>query len=109
MHGGAEAAGVNVFLPDASKNQLIPVGCSQVETHPPFARCHEPSVDQVTLVSCGGEGVYQIGANFIAAATDRRADRHDKIRRLAAELTLHFIDCRHSDACCGSAPAGMNG
>src|SRR4029450_1818220 len=109
MHGGAEAARVNVVLTDAGEDQLVPVGAYQIEAHPAFARCHEPPVDQVALVSCGGEGVDEIGANFIAAGTDRRTDRHDKVRGVAAELPLHFLECRYSDACLGSAPAGLNG
>ena len=107
MHGGAEAAGVNVVLMDARENQLVPAGAYQVEAHSAFARRHEPTVDQVAGVSCGGEGIDELRADFIAARTDRWADRHDKVRGLTAELTLHFLDCRHRDACGGSAPARM--
>src|SRR5678815_2320949 len=109
MHGGAEAAGVNVFLTDAGEDQLVPGGAYQVEAHSAFAWCHEPAVDQVALVSCGGERVDEIRADFITAGTDRGADRHDKVRGPAAKTTLHFLDCRHRDACCGSAPARMYG
>ena len=109
MHGGAEAARVDVFLTNAGEDQLVPIGAHQVEAHPPFARCHEPPVDQVALVSRGGKGIDEIRADFITARPDRRTDRHDKVRGLAGELMLHFLDCGHSDTCRGSAPAGMHG
>lgn len=100
---------MDVFLTDAGEDQLVPIGANQIEPHPAFARCQEPPVDQVALVSCRGEGVDEIGADFIAADPNRRADRHDKVRGLAAELMLHFLDCGHSDTCRRSAPAGMHG
>ena len=109
MHGGTEAARMDVFLADAGEDQLVPIGANHIEPHPAFARCQEPSVDQVALVSCRSERIDEIGADFIAADTNRRADRHDKVRGLAGELMLHFLDCGHSDTCRGSAPAGMHG
>ena len=109
MHGGAEAACVNVLLTDAGEDQLIPTSAYQVEAHSALAWCHEPTVDQVALVSSGGEGIDEIRADFIAAGTDRGAHRHDQVLGLTAELALHFVDCCHRDARRGSAPARMNG
>jgi len=109
MHGGTEAARMDVFLADAGEDQLVPIGANQIEPHPAFARCQEPSVDQVALVSCRSERIDEIGADFIAADTNRRANRHDQVRGLAAELLLHLLDCSHSDTCHGSAPARMHG
>ena len=109
MHGGAEAARVNVFLADAGEDELVAVGANQIEPHPAVPRCHEPPVDQVALVSCGGESIDEIRADFIAADTDCRPNRHDKVRGLAAELPLHFLDGRHPHARRGSAPTGMYG
>ena len=109
MHGGAEAACVNVLLTDAGEDQLIPTSAYQVEAHSALAWCHEPTVDQVALVSSGGEGIDEIRADFIAAGTDRGAHRHDQVLGVTAELALHFVDCRHRDARRGSAPARMNG
>jgi len=109
MHGCAEAACVDVFLTDARENQLIAVGAYQVEAHPAFAWCHEPPVDQVALMSRGGEGVDEIGTDFVAADADCGADRDDKVGRLAAKLPLHFLDGRYANARRRSAPAGMYG
>ena len=108
MHGGTEAARMDVFLADPGEDQLVPIGANQIEPHPAFPRCQEPSVDQVALVSCRSERIDEIGADFIAADTNRRADRHDKVCGVAAELMLHFLDCGHSNTCRGSAPAGMH-
>jgi len=100
---------MDVFLADAGENQLVPIGAHQIEPHPAFARCQEPPVDQVARVSCRSECIDQIGADFIAANTNRRADRHDKVPGLAAELMLHFLDCGHRNTRRGSAPTGMHG
>lgn len=109
MHGGTEAARMDVFLADAGEDQLVPIGANQIEPHPVFPRCQEPSVDQVALVSCRSERIDEIGADFIAADTNRRTDRHDKVGDLAAELMLHFLNGGHSNTCRGSPPAGMYG
>ena len=109
MHRGAQPAGVNVLFGHAGENQLIAVRSGQVEAHPAIPRRHEPSIDQITLVSCGGERVDDVGADFVAAGADRWADRHDQVGRLTAELTLHFVDRRHGSARRRSAPAGVHG
>src|SRR5262245_66555924 len=97
LHGGTKATRVDVSLTDAGEYQLVPIGANQVKPHLAFARCQEPPVDQVALVSCRRESVDEIGADFIAADTNRWADRHDQVRGLAAELMLHLLHCGHPD------------
>ena len=100
---------MDVIFADAGEDQLVPIGANQIEPHPAFARCQEPPVDQVALVSCRSKRIDEIGADFIAADTNRRADRHDQVRGPAVELLLHFLDCGHANTCRCSAPAGMHG
>ena len=49
------------------------------------------------------------GADFIAAAADRRADGGEDVAGLGFELHLHLADGFRNDALEGAAPTGMNG
>ena len=56
-----------------------------------------------------GEGVDQLGANFVATGADARANRDDKVFRFCTELAR---ERRHRGACGASrrsAPAGVHG
>ena len=50
-----------------------------------------------------------LGANFVAAAADGRADCGEEVGRLGAEVHLHLADSFDDDALEGVTPAGMNG
>ena len=50
-----------------------------------------------------------LGANFVAAAADGRADCGEEIGGLGFELHLHLADGFYHDAGEGATPAGVNG
>ena len=56
----------------------------------------------------GGEGVDQLGADFVAAGTDARADRGDKVFRFRTEFSCECLRRRRRSARRRSAPAGVH-
>ncbi len=57
----------------------------------------------------GGKGCGDLGADFVAAAADGRADGSEQAIRPRAELHLHFPHGFCDDALQCAAPAGVNG
>jgi len=57
----------------------------------------------------GKESGGDLGANFVAAAADRRAERGEQIARLGGEFHLHFSDGFHDDALQSASPARVDG
>src|SRR5450432_4749744 len=61
-----------------------------------------------SILELGGKFGYQLNADLVAAGTDRRTNRGEKIVGLAAEFSLHAANGFLRDACEGAAPAGVN-
>jgi len=108
VHRRAEAARMDVLLGYTSENQLIAISAADIKTQRTVARCPEPSVDQISFMPGGREGVDDIRSHLVAAGPDCGTDRGNEIGGAAAEFALQGVDCRDCDARRGATPPGVH-
>jgi hypothetical protein len=125
--GGTEAADVDVLGAETGFEELRAIGFAEVEPNLVGGwlvarRHHVEPLQGVGLVAGAefveelggagelrGEGCGDVGADFVAATANRRADGRQQILRAGAELHLHLADGFGDDALEGAAPSSMNG
>ena len=107
---------MDIFFPDARKNELVAVCARDVQPQPGTFGApargggrQEPPVDEISLVSRCSKRVDELGAHFVAAGADRRTDCHSKIARLTPELARQHADRGNRRARRGSAPSRVYG
>ncbi len=124
---GAQIADEDVWGAQAGAEELSAIGFAEVEQdilgRALVARGHHiHPLNRIGLVTgaefvepFGGFGKLRLelggnfGADFVAAAADRRADGGEEAAGLGAELHLHLADGFDDDALQRAAPAGMDG
>ena len=125
--GGAEVADEDVWGTEAGTEKLGTIGFAEVEEDVlrrglVAGGHHVQPLDGIGLVASaefvepfGGFGELgkklggHFSADFIAAATDGRANGGKQIARLGFEVHLHLADGFNDDALERAAPAGVNG
>ena len=125
--GGAEIADEDVGGTEASAEELGAICFTEIEQDVfrrwlVARRHHVEPLYGIGLVAgaefvepLGGFGKLRLklggnfGADFVAAATDGRADGGEEVSGLAAELHLHLADGFDDDALERAAPTGMDG
>ena len=125
--GGAEIADEDVLGAEADGEELGAIGFFQVEEDV-FGRWlvagghHVEPLDGIGFVAGAefvepGGGIGELGvelsgdfgADFIAAAADRRADGGEEIGGFGLEVHLHLADGLDGDAGEGAAPSSVDG
>lgn len=125
--GRAEIANVDIFRDKAGSHKLRAIGFAKIEMDVfrrrlVAGRFHVEPLERigffagaglVEVVSGIGElrGEFgdKVGGDFVAARTDRRADRGKEIGGFGAEFELHAADGLLRDSGESAAPTGMNG
>jgi len=125
--GGAEIANEDIGAAEAGGEELRAIGLAQIEANifgrrlvawrhhvEPLQRIRFFAGAQFVEIFFGvGELRCEFGnqlcADFIATATDGRAERGENVSWICAETHAHFSDGFSRDASEGSAPAGVDG
>jgi len=125
--GGAEIADKDVLFGEAGGKELGAIGFAKVEVDISGGRLvagghHAKPLEGVGLIAgsefvepfggvrkLGQIGGRDFGANFVATAADRRAERGEQISRLGGEFHLHFTYGFCDDALQSAAPARVDG
>lgn len=125
--GGAETAQVDILAEKAGSHKLRAIGFRKIEMDV-FRRrlvaggLHIEPLERIGLFAgaglvevVGGIGELRsefrdkVGRDFVAARTDRRADRGQEIGGFGAKFELHAADSLLGDSGESAAPTGMNG
>jgi hypothetical protein len=125
--GGAKIADKDVFSGKAGGKELGAVGFAKIEADAFGGRLvagghHAKPLEGVGLIAgaefvepfggirkLGQIGGRDFGANFVATAADRRAERGEQIGGLGGEFHLHFSDGFCDDALQSASPARVDG
>jgi hypothetical protein len=125
--GGAEVAHVDIFREKAGSHKLRAIGFAKIEMDV-FRRrlvaggLHVEPLERIGLFAGArlvevvrgiaelrGEFGDKVGGDFVAARTDRRANRGKEIGGFGVEFELHPADGLLGDPGESAAPTGMNG